>query len=123
MKKIAGKINEIHTRLTNDPVGTANMANDLQKLAAQAALGGIKSRAWEQYMRKFASNKDQLKRLIGEDTNFNDNAPWAAESLAYIVANSTCGVDTATHTINNMPVDWVENLDRNLRDDEEPEFA
>ena len=121
--KITAKINEIHTKVTDDPVGTANMANEFQSLAAQAALGGIKSRAWEKYMRKFASNKDQLKRLLGEDTDFNDNAPWAAESLAYIVANSTCGIETGVGTVNNMPADWVATLDANLREDVEAEFA
>lgn len=120
--KIIEKIDELHERASENPDGLANAANELQRLAAQAVLGGIKSRAWEKYMKNFASNPSQLTRLIGEDEAFNKTT-WSAESLAYIVANSTCGIETTLATRNNMPNDWVENLDADLNSDNDENFA
>ncbi len=99
--RIIDKIEDIHQRIEGDPDGNAVFGNKLRTLARLAVEQGISSRAWEQYMRIFASNGDQLKRLIGEDEAFNQT-PWGRTALVYLVGNGTCGIDTKANTGREM---------------------
>ena len=92
--KIVDKIKASHDKIIEDPDGVgAGIANDLGSLAADATYDGVKSRKWAEYMKNFASNKAQLKRLCGEDPAFNINE-WSQRCLAYTVGNSICTIET-----------------------------
>jgi hypothetical protein len=94
---ITGKILESHNRIIADTTGAGKTeAKRLGDLAIDAILGGIGSSEWRKYMINFASTSNQLARLSGDD-DFKDEE-YGAETLAYIVANSTCTIDTHTTT-------------------------
>lgn len=109
---IVAKLEEVgdFIRSNKDNDEGKNRAEQLKNLAGEAIRNGMKSRAWEIYMREFASNEKELKRLIGEDEAFN-KTEWGLDSLAYIAANSTCDVQTTTRTAANMDKDMQNNLD------------
>ena len=91
-------------------------------------------------MTLFASNTDQLKRLNGEEPGFNGGV-WGKKVLAYLVANGSCGVDTAraisppdadpraVGTARFMRTQMIDALDGNhldgtaLNDADDPDFA
>lgn len=91
--KIIDKLNQIHQEMSADPDGSVGFGNRLQKLSCMAVRGGIDSRAWTNYMKLFASNPDQLRRLCGEDEAFNDTL-YGLNSLSYMGGNGNCGIDT-----------------------------
>jgi len=99
--KILERLEKIRDDVAADPLANAALGARMQELGCLAVEEGINSRAWEQYMRLFASNPDQLKRLIGKDEEFNQTF-WGRKSLAYMVANGCCGIDTNGNTINGM---------------------
>lgn len=109
---IVAKIEEISKFIDqnrNNEIGQKR-AKDLKDLAGKAIRNGMQSRDWETFMKEFASNEQELKRLIGEDQAFNQTQ-WGLDSLAYIPANSTCDVATTTRTVANMSDEMKENLD------------
>lgn len=85
-------------------------AKEMKDAAGEAIRNGMKSRAWETYMTRFATNDKELKRLIGEDEKFN-KTEWGLDSLAYIPANSTCDIQTTARTLANMSTEMKDNLD------------
>lgn len=91
--KIIDKIDMIRSKMIADKDGNAALGKKMQKYACLAVLNGIKSMEWHEYMRMFASNDDQLRRLLGEDDDFN-NSVWGRKTLAYIVADGCCGIAT-----------------------------
>ena len=109
--KIVDKIDEIHN-FVKTPAGALKGAT-MQNQCGLAILNGIKSPEWKTYMCNFASNPDQLKRLIGEDAAFMQTT-WGPHSLAYLAANSTCGTGTTVNTKANMPDLMIQALDAGL---------
>jgi hypothetical protein len=109
---ILGKIEEISKFLQDnkDNDQGKDRARELKDLAGEAIRNGMKSRAWQTYMEEFASDPKELKRLIGEDEDFN-KTQWGLDSLAYIPANSTCDIQTTTRTSANMSPEMKANLD------------
>jgi hypothetical protein len=63
-----------------------------------------------------AKDEEHLRRLTGLDGAFNETE-WGTESLAYLVANSTCDVGTTGRTVRNMVETMVLNLDYGLNYD------
>lgn len=124
MATIKQKILDDHTGIMSepDPVVQEKLSNDVGKIAVLAMKDGIRSRAWADYMRRYVDNSDQLKRLCGEDDEFNKN-PWAERCLAYIVSNTICtftsrrgeipmggGDKTNQGTLNYMDDDMLKTL-------------
>lgn len=91
--KIIDKLTAIRTEMANDPQGNAALGDKMQKYSCLAIHQGSKNWAWHEYMRMFASNDDQLKRLLGDDDDFNATV-WGQKTLAYIVAAGVCGINT-----------------------------
>jgi hypothetical protein len=75
---------------------------------------------WKTLMGHFANNKTELARLCGKDRLFN-GSDWGQASLAYIVGDSTCTIQTAgeTGTGRSMNLHPERNMLGNL--DAEPE--
>ena len=120
--KITDKILDIQRQIMKHPDGSGkDIADELGALATEAILGGIGSRHWKMYMKRHASNKQQLARLCGEDDVFN-GVEWSDGCLAYAVLNSVCTIDTRRGmgttpnegTMNNMSSDMKYDLDDNL---------
>lgn len=87
-------------------------AAENKRLAIAAVTGGIKSGAWETYMRQFISNddQDQLMRLLA-----NDNSDHLIENRAYLVSNGVCGEGTRLRFDEN-----VKTIDQGLETSCEP---
>ena len=67
-------------------------------LGAKAMQGGIKSGAWQDYMRLFAKDKNQLDRLCGLDKEFMkfDDGIYTGELLlGYVLGGAPCMSGTA----------------------------
>lgn len=108
--KIVENIITMRDNINSNPVAGKVIADELGVLATNAIRYGMGSPAWETYMRKFATNQKELDRLMGNDAAFN-NTEWGFQSLAYIVANSTCTIDTgSTGTVNNFSSGMKANL-------------
>jgi hypothetical protein len=108
----------IHDFIKNHPAGPA-LANELQLAAVKAIQSGLGGFDWKNYMCNFASNPEQLNRLVGDEDAFNATL-YGKDSLAYLVANSTCGMTTETRTASFMNLEMLDGLDRNLLDDDLP---
>ena len=115
--KIVEKIEQIHRQIKDKP-GDPALAKKMQELAVKAMYSGINHDDWKQYMSNFASNPKQLQRLIGKDEVFN-NTEYGRLTLAYVVANSTCGMGTDTETGRDMSDEMLEALDSGLPTEEE----
>lgn len=112
--KIVEKLNDIHCTIYSSPKGAGGIiAEKLQKESVQALLKGKGTTEWETYMRNLVDPTipAQLDRLTGKDAKFNA-LPYADQTLAYLVANSICGIATATGTKNNLDDNMLESLDR-----------
>lgn len=118
-KKIVEKLKDIESDIK---AGNKSLALRLQSEAVEAICGGLGSEAWKKYMCNFASNPDQLQRLIGNDVDFmkKEKNPYGRETLAYIVGNSTCGVPTDAGTSRNIQAAQLGDLDRDLDDTVRP---
>lgn len=81
---------------------TGKVSDQLQDEAIAAILGGIKSGAWETYMKNFvdADRPEQLLRLKGEDSAKDD--PYMQKAIAYLVANATCGIFTRLRLVERL---------------------
>ncbi|HEY0426519.1 MAG TPA: hypothetical protein VGC76_01810 [Pyrinomonadaceae bacterium] len=118
--RILDKINENHNLIYSDPEAAGlSLANELQDLAIKAIHKGITSQAWSDYMSRFVTNAAQLERLKGNDPVFMA-LPWGPKTLAYLVANSTCGINTFTGTKNNMTPQMYNSLDEDFSGDTNP---
>lgn len=85
--KIRARITQVQEALHAQ--GTASkLHTDFTSAALNAIRGGITSAEWKEYMRLFADNEAQLKRLTGEDSSTEGYVKVAS---AYLVANGTCG--------------------------------
>lgn len=102
MATIKEKIRTDHDRIMNagSPEQIREEAKKVGELAIKAIKGGMKSSAWAIYMSRYAENTDQLKRLCGDDSNFNAN-PWAEECLAYVVGNGVCTITSRRGDVEN----------------------
>lgn len=111
---ITKKIQKSHDDIMTDPDGAGKAeARRLGDLAIKATLDGIKSRAWKVYMEQFTTEPKQLARLLGEDAFIKTE--YGEECLAYIVANSTCTIETHKSnefgTVHFLKTDVKEKLD------------
>ncbi len=114
--KIIDKINEIHCRIYADPTGEGGRLGDKLQQKATAIILGTEDHesAMKKYMSEFVVNEKQLDRLMGKDKEFEDGTTWAKKIRAYMVSNSTCGIDTGTGTRNNMSPAMIASLDEGL---------
>lgn len=87
VQKIREKIAAVEA---NQVVGQVGF--QLQEEAIAAILGGLGSEAWTTYMKNFADTPEQLARLTAQDSAGND--PYVRKSLAYLVSDAVCGLDT-----------------------------
>lgn len=117
--KISENITKSHDEILADPDKTGlDTANKLGAMAVEAIADGIKSRKWAAYMNNFASDKNQLARLCGEDEAFNKN-PDGKRILAYVVGNSVCTIEThksdeKTGTLGYLKPEMIAALDEGL---------
>lgn len=110
--KIVDKINELHNFMLT-PAGGITGAR-IQQEAHSAIQEGIKSPEWKAYMSNFASNPEQLQRLIGEDNTFTTATLLGPYVLSYMVANGVCGVATTLETTANLPTFVIDSIDDKL---------
>lgn len=116
--KIVDNIKSVQMQILGDSVTGLEFSKILQRLALKATREKIGSLAWKAYMLNFASNPDQLKRLMGNDENYSEE--YQKDILCYMVGNSTCGADTtATGTGRNIDPKMLIALDAGLKDDVE----
>jgi hypothetical protein len=137
MAKITEKILEIHAQIRDGGIkpGEAGdaLAESFGQQATAAIINGKDSVEWQKFMSNFASNADQLKRLLGRDTDFNKN-DWSSRSLTYIATNPMCTTTTVTGsrfvdtvevpnrwTLNTMRQDMIEGLDKGIDNATGPE--
>jgi hypothetical protein len=98
-----------------EPGSAAAAANKRKAIAA--VTGGIKSPAWEAYMRQFVSENDeeQLMRLLGTDGTDTSASQNLIDNRAYLVSNGVCGEGTRERFDEN-----VKTIDQGLETDCEP---
>ncbi|HQU85069.1 MAG TPA: hypothetical protein PKY59_18150 [Pyrinomonadaceae bacterium] len=119
--KIGDKINKLRAEMAADKVANKARGDRMQKYACLAIKQGINGWAWHEYMRMFASNDDQLKRLVGQDQAFNDGV-YGEETLAYVIADGVCGINTIGFD-SRLSATMRRELDDNLDDSDDPNFA
>lgn len=74
-----------------------SLSQTLRLEAVEAIYDGPGSKAWKDYLSRFATpgNKAELARLTGEnDVPCPQNADYARVARAYLIANITCGTPT-----------------------------
>lgn len=87
---IRTNIEEVQTTVDQQRSGSGGdspLANELQEKAVATILGGAS--AWDNYMKKFAKDTDEMNRLRAEpntDENFEKNL-----ARSYLVGNGNCG--------------------------------
>lgn len=133
--KIIDKIRSLHERMLNGEAQT--LGEKMQRLSCDAILEGINpadaNSKWKLCMRLFASNPAQLRRLSGEEADFNTST-WGKKIQAYIPSNGMCGPATvgfvapagsdprAIGTARVMTTDMINALDRGLDDLDDAQF-
>lgn len=90
--KIIDNIKKVRCGVVVDTYKGGTKGFELKVAAIKAALGGVGSDDWRNYMTIFADNEAQLKRLTAKDAQAGN--PWVKETSAYMVANGTCGGET-----------------------------
>jgi len=97
-KTILKKIMEIEA----DPA----LVRRVQRQAISIVLDAVGTAKWEEFIGNFVDNEnpDQLARLRLQDSTGED--PYIRQTVAYLIANSTCGMDT--------PMRLHENIDEKL---------
>lgn len=98
-RNIMKNLQKVHAAVVVDSAreGGGQLAKDIGALAIAAIEGGIKSPAWEAYMRLFAVNQEQLQRLTVTPVPA-DEKEYLPQLRAYIVANAVCAGSTGTRT-------------------------
>lgn len=110
MTTIIQKAAQVKHDVDNNGEAGRELARSLGRLATDAIRYGMGSTAWRDYMSNFATTPQQLDRLWGRETAFN-NTEWGYRSLAYMVANSTCTVESLpTGVINGFEPEMIANL-------------
>jgi hypothetical protein len=108
-KKISEIAEEMRLAMKKNP----GLAVQNMFMAIAALKGGIKSTAWEDYMKQFVYQEkpgtfdpDQLARLLAQDGTAGD--PVLDRRRAYLVANGVCGPSTEfTTTIGVETIDYT----------------
>ena len=96
---ITDNLKKAHVAVVIDTFHGGNLGYRVGQLAIKALTGGINSTAWENYMRLFADNEQQLDRLIKQT---DDDEDWLIQSRAYMVSNAICDAQTKTDTGHNV---------------------
>ncbi len=91
-KTIIETLRARRAKFMTNPTGTRQEQIDLAELATAAVLGGIESDAWRDYMKEFAVNNKQLRRLRGRDGMFGET--WGPRALAYMGSGGICSIDS-----------------------------
>ena len=93
-EKIIDRVMAMKDAINQPGAAGIDAAEANTKLAIDAVTGGIKSTAWETYMKQFVSNDDQeqLNRLLAIDGT--DDEQDLIDNRAYLVANGVCGQGT-----------------------------
>lgn len=97
--KITDNLKKVNVAVVLDTFHGGTLGIRVGQLAIKALTQGINSTDWENYMRLFADNQEQLDRLIKESPEDED---WLIQSRAYIVSNAICDAQTKTNTIQNV---------------------
>lgn len=103
--KILNKVERVKCGLVIDTYKGGTKGAKLKAAATEAALKGMGSAEWKNYMTIFADSKEQLARLTGDDSH----APYVRQMSAYLVANGTCGGET--------PHNLAQGIDESIDDD------
>ena len=82
------KVMRMKDEIKSDPA----KADANRDLAVPAIHAGIRSKAWENYMRQFADTTKQLERLMGTDGTLGDKD--MDRRRAYLVSDAVCGSRT-----------------------------
>ena len=88
-KTLMDKIKEIQ----NDASGASMIR--VQRQAVEILLDAVKSDKWDKFLENFVDKNDNpklLARLNLQDDLKDD--PYIRQSVAYLLSNSTCGMDT-----------------------------
>ncbi len=93
--KIIDKVIDKRDAIVNGS-GGASVADDNQRLAIAAVIGGLSSTAWRTFMQQFANNPDQLRRLTATDGTAGNEA--MDKRRAYMIGNAICGLPTGITT-------------------------
>lgn len=91
MTNIEANILAVKQKIIDEGPGSETSIR-LRRKALDAINGG--SVEWVTYMKEFATNADELARLIPTDGSHTDLA--MNDARAYLVAKSPCGTDTVT---------------------------
>lgn len=96
---IQSKAEAVEDERANNPQGPFPIAREVQTKATKAILGGTLD--WIEYMKLFATNPDELARLIPTDGSTDDDRQQAR---AYLAANGMCGETTTGILMNNVTI-------------------
>jgi len=102
---ITRKMDEVEQEIEareQDPQAPTPHTDELHAKALNAILGGSGSPQWEDYMNLFATNAQELARLIPTD---GTTQPDREQARAYLVANGMCFLGTTTGLIDNVTTD------------------
>jgi hypothetical protein len=105
--KITDNLRKVNVAVVLDTFHGGNLGIRIGQLAIKALTRGINTTAWENYMRLFADNQEQLDRLTKESP---DDTDWLIQSRAYIVSNAICDAQTKTDTLQNVRLEIDDNL-------------
>ncbi len=83
--------------LQENPAAPTPVSTDVQSKAKAAIHGGVEQ--YVAYMRIFATNDEELARLLPLENPLDPNRQ---EARAYLVRNGTCGHGTGRMTLNNV---------------------
>jgi Animal haem peroxidase len=111
---IAEKIEILRQRVIKGEVSANALARDgikAMKMGMQRPLG-TRTTEWAALMGYITDDADELTRLCGLETRFNESR-WGLASVAYIGGNSLCTSETvtATGTLRAMSIEMIKNLD------------
>ncbi|HEV8367040.1 MAG TPA: hypothetical protein VGQ39_03725 [Pyrinomonadaceae bacterium] len=97
---IRSKVLEVKRRLLDEFItGDHSFSSGVQEVALAAINDGPHSDKLREYMTMFADDPKQLLRLMAEDGTDTDADMNRARS--YLLADGTCGTETATNFGNN----------------------
>jgi hypothetical protein len=109
---IVQNIYAISDYLRDNPDGGAEeRAKELQQMAVDAMFHGIGSPQWKTYMEQISTNDFQLTRLTGKEEAFM-KMDWGPLTLAYLVANGNCSMDSFFGTTRDFDKEMRARVDR-----------
>jgi len=109
MGTIIENIADVQKRIQTDP----GLAREIGQDSIEAILNGVGSAEWGLYVSHFASNRKQLNRLLGKDTEFM-KGDYSKLLLAYLAASAPCMGGTELKLITDLDSKVRDLLDKDL---------